>query len=52
MMYHDMYWASEGYLWEKLQQGKVDVDEMERDFRKLLDFWKKIYSSNRDAVSQ
>lgn len=52
MMYHDMYWASEGYLWEKLQQGEVDVDEMERDFRKLLDFWKKIYSSNRDAVSQ
>lgn len=43
MMYQDMYWASEGYLWEKLQSGTVDADEMERDFVKIIDFWKKIY---------
>ena len=43
MMYQDMYWASEGYLWEKLQGGNIDVDEMERDFLALLEFWKKIY---------
>ena len=43
MMYLDMYWASEGYLWEKLQGGNIDVDEMERDFLALLEFWKKIY---------
>ncbi|MGN0299437.1 MAG: TetR/AcrR family transcriptional regulator [Lachnospiraceae bacterium] len=43
MMYQDMYWASEGYLWEKLQQGEINVDEMEQDFIKLLDFWKSIY---------
>lgn len=41
MMYQDMYWASEGYLWEKLQSGTVDADEMERDFVKIIDFWKK-----------
>ena len=43
MMYLDMYWASEGYLWEKLQRGNLDADEMERDFLELLAFWKKIY---------
>ena len=43
MMYLDMYWASEGYLWERLQGGNLDVDEMERDFLALLEFWKKIY---------
>lgn len=48
MMYLDMYWASEGYLWERLQQGKMDVDEMERDFMRLLDFWKSIYVRKRE----
>ncbi len=43
MMYRDMYLASEGYLWEKIQQGGVSADTMERDFRKLIDFWKSIY---------
>jgi len=44
MMYREMYWASEGYLWEKIQQdGKMDVDAMEKDFMKLLEFWKSIY---------
>ena len=44
MMYQDMYWASEGYLWENMQRGEVNVDEMEQEFTKLLDFWKSIYS--------
>lgn len=44
MMYLDMFWASEGYLWEKVQQGgPFDVDALEKDFVKLLDFWKRIY---------
>ena len=44
MMYREMYWASEGYLWEKVQQGGgMDVDGMEKDFRKLLEFWKSVY---------
>ncbi|MGM9650005.1 MAG: TetR/AcrR family transcriptional regulator [Butyricicoccaceae bacterium] len=43
MMYQDMYWASVGYIWEKLQQDKLDVDQMEQDFIKMIDFWKKIY---------
>ena len=36
MMYKDMLWASEGYLWEKSQNGSLDVNEVERDFLKLI----------------
>lgn len=43
MMYQDMYWASEGYLWEMTQRGDVDVAQMEKDFTKLISFWKSIY---------
>ncbi|MGN1090201.1 MAG: TetR/AcrR family transcriptional regulator, partial [Huintestinicola sp.] len=42
-MYMDMYFASEGYLWEKSQQGQFNVDEVEKDFEKMIEFWKKIY---------
>lgn len=43
MMYKEMYWASEGYLWEKLQSGQINIDEMEQDFMKLIEFWKSVY---------
>lgn len=43
MMWQDMYWASVGYIWEKLQQDELDVDQMEQDFIRMIDFWKKIY---------
>lgn len=43
MMYREMYWASEGYLWEMMQRGNVDIDQMEKDFTKLIAFWKSIY---------
>lgn len=43
MMYREMYWASEGYLWEMVQRGVMDIDQMEADFKKLLAFWKSIY---------
>ena len=43
MMYREMYWASEGYLWEMVQRGNVDIDEMEMVFTKLIEFWKSVY---------
>lgn len=43
MMYREMYWASEGYLWETVQRGNIDIDRMEKDFRNLLAFWKSVY---------
>lgn len=43
MMYREMYWASEGYLWEKVQQGNLNMEQMEDDFKKLIKFWKSVY---------
>lgn len=43
MMYKDMYWASEGFLWEMVRKGHVDMAEMEKGFRRLMDFWQSIY---------
>lgn len=43
MMYREMYWASEGYLWEMVQRGDVDTKQMEKDFTRLMEFWKSIY---------
>lgn len=43
MMYRDMYWASEGYLWETVQQGDINIEKMESDFTEMIEFWKQIY---------
>lgn len=43
MMYRNMYLASEGYIWEMVQRGNVDMEEMEKGFSKLMNFWKSIY---------
>lgn len=45
MMYREMYWASEGYLWEMLQRSGLDSVQMEKDFNRLLEFWKSIYTN-------
>ena len=43
MMYREMYWAAEGCLWEMVQRGNVDIEQMEKDFMNLMAFWKSIY---------
>ena len=43
IMYREMYWASEGYLWETVQSGNIDINQMEKDFKKLIAFWKSVY---------
>ncbi len=43
MMYREMYWAAEGYLWEMVQADNLDMDRMEEGFTKLMTFWKSIY---------
>ncbi|MGN0754826.1 MAG: TetR/AcrR family transcriptional regulator [Aristaeellaceae bacterium] len=43
MMYREMYWASEGYLWEMVQRGNVDMGQMEKGFTALMEFWKSVY---------
>lgn len=43
LMYREMYWASEGYLWETIQNNDLDAGQLEEDFTRLLAFWKSIY---------
>ena len=49
MMYREMYWASEGYLWEMMQRGNPDMEQMEKDFTKLINFWKSIYLRKEES---
>lgn len=44
MMYRDMYLASEGLLYHEMQKKDFDVDKMAEDFRRMVDFWRKMYS--------
>ena len=39
-----MFLASQGYLWEKLQGEKIDPDRMEKDFIRMIEFWRQLYS--------
>lgn len=45
MMYRQMFLASEGYLWEMMQQGGLSRERLRQDFEKLLEFWKSTYYS-------
>lgn len=49
MMYQEMYWASEGYIWEMVQSGNVDIGQMEKVFSRLMEFWKSIYLRKQDT---
>ena len=50
MMYREMYWASEGYLWEMLQRGELEAAQMEKDFSALLKFWRSVYQNKEKSV--
>ena len=43
MMYREMYWAAEGYLWEAVQRGNVEIGQLEEGFTQLVNFWKSVY---------
>lgn len=47
MMYTDMFLASQGYLWEKLQSETIDPDQMEKDFIRMIEFWRGLYSRRK-----
>ena len=42
-MYQMIYYASEGYLFEKVRSGKLDPDEIEEDYHKMIQHWKGVY---------
>ena len=43
LMYKDMTWAAQGYLWELVQRGPFDPETIEAEFIQLIDFWKSLY---------
>lgn len=47
MMYTDMFLASQGYLWEKLQSETINPDQMEKDFIRMIEFWRGLYSRRK-----
>lgn len=44
MMYRDMYLASEGYLWQISRSGELDIDKFIREYKEMIDFWRKMYA--------
>ena len=42
-MYQMIYYASEGYLFEKVRSGQLDPDEIEEDYHKMIQHWKGVY---------
>lgn len=47
MMYTDMFLVSQGYLWKKLQSDTIDPDQMEKDFIRMIEFWRSLYSRRK-----
>ncbi|MGN1457751.1 MAG: TetR/AcrR family transcriptional regulator [Acutalibacteraceae bacterium] len=44
MMYQTIYLSAEGYLYEKLYQGVINVDEIEKELSDMIDFWRSVYA--------
>lgn len=43
LMYQEILWASDGYLRQMILSGKLDADQMEKDFERMIEQWKKVY---------
>ena len=43
VMYKDMDYMSEGYLWHEMQRGKIDPNKMEKEYMAFLKLWRKAY---------
>ena len=43
VMYKDMYYMSEGYLWHEMQRGKIDPNKMEKEYMAFIKLWRKAY---------
>jgi len=42
-MYQEMVWAADGYMRNAMMQGRIDPDLLEKDFDRLIIFWKSMY---------
>ena len=48
-IFRHIYWAAEGYLLERLRNGTLEPGRLERDFNRMIGFWKKIYGKRMDG---
>lgn len=42
-MYQEIIWTSDGYLRQMIFSGQLDADQMEKDFERMIEQWKKVY---------
>ena len=45
MMCRQIYWTGAGYLWQSACLGPLDPEQMEKDFLKMLAFWRSTYEN-------
>lgn len=43
LMYQEIIWTSDGYLRQMIFSGQLDADQMEKDFERMIEQWKKVY---------
>lgn len=42
-MYKQIYFASEGYLWQVSQRGNIDVNKVVKEYKEMVDFWRILF---------
>ena len=47
-MYQEMIWAADGYMHMAYASGTPNPDKIEKEFTKLIEFWKSIYYKKVD----
>lgn len=48
VMYKELYYMSEGYIWHESEKGEIDPDKMEKEYLTFLTFWRKAYLKGED----
>lgn len=43
LMYQEILWTADGYLRQMILAGNLSADQMERDFERMIEQWKKVY---------
>lgn len=43
LMYQEIIWTSDGYLRQMIFSGQLNADQMEKDFERMIEQWKKVY---------
>ena len=42
-MYREIYFASEGFLWQMSRKGDIDVEKVIKEYKQMVDFWRYIF---------